>query len=115
MIPLNQVEKTFAGNPSEGINASNGSWGVWPFKRSRSMKNTQPAQNSTGSSDAENTLERSTSIDGEKDALKPEAKRKNVRETTPTPEQLASLNLKEGKNTVTFTFSTSMLGPQQVI
>ncbi|GFY86870.1 phosphatidic acid phosphohydrolase 2 [Actinidia rufa] len=114
MIPINQVEKTFAGNPSEGINASNGSWGVWPFKRSKSMKNTQPAQNSNGSSDAENTLERSTSIDGEKDALKPEVKRKNVREITPTPEQLASLNLKQGKNTVTFTFSTSMLGPQQV-
>ncbi|XP_057469806.1 uncharacterized protein LOC130758853 isoform X1 [Actinidia eriantha] len=102
------------GNLSEGINASNGSWGVWLFKRSRSMKKTQPAQNSTGSSDAENTLERSTSIDGEKDAQKPQVKRKKVRETTPTPEQLASLNLKEGKNTVTFTFSTSMLGPQQV-
>ncbi|XP_027332756.1 phosphatidate phosphatase PAH2 isoform X2 [Abrus precatorius] len=33
---------------------------------------------------------------------------------TPTSEQLASLNLKEGRNTVTFRFSTDMLGKQQI-
>ncbi|KAL6317077.1 hypothetical protein AAG906_029829 [Vitis piasezkii] len=37
-----------------------------------------------------------------------------VRVITPTFEQLASLNLKEGRNTITFTFSTTMLGEQQV-
>ncbi|KAL6982328.1 phosphatidate phosphatase [Sarracenia purpurea var. burkii] len=78
------------------------------------MKATQPAQNSTRSSEAENTLESSTVMDGENDVLKLKIKRIKVRAITPTPEQLASLNLKEGKNTVTFTFSTSMLGSQQV-
>ncbi|XP_061343613.1 phosphatidate phosphatase PAH2-like isoform X2 [Gastrolobium bilobum] len=39
---------------------------------------------------------------------------KKVRANTPTSEQLASLNLKEGRNTVTFSFSTPMLGKQQV-
>ncbi|KAJ6722425.1 LIPIN [Salix koriyanagi] len=37
-----------------------------------------------------------------------------VRANTPTSEELASLNLKEGRNVVTFTFSTAMLGKQQV-
>lgn len=74
-----------------------------------------PAQNSTGIFNTENALESSTGMVGEKDGLKPKVKSKKVRVLTPTPEQLASLNLKEGKNIVNFTFSTSMLGPQQVI
>ncbi|GAB2259495.1 hypothetical protein Droror1_Dr00010350 [Drosera rotundifolia] len=44
----------------------------------------------------------------------PRATQKSLRVTTPTSEQLASLNLKEGKNVVTFTFSTAMLREQQV-
>lgn len=38
----------------------------------------------------------------------------NVRANTPTSEQLASLNLKEGRNTVTFSFCTDMLWKYQV-
>ncbi|KAI8549896.1 hypothetical protein RHMOL_Rhmol06G0060800 [Rhododendron molle] len=104
------------GNQTEGIDATNGSWRVWPFrfKKSRSMEAIQPAQNSTVISNAENALEGSTGMVGEKDGLKPKVKSKKVRVLTPTPEQLASLNLKEGRNIVNFTFSTSMLGPQQV-
>ncbi|XP_057425350.1 phosphatidate phosphatase PAH2 isoform X2 [Lotus japonicus] len=37
----------------------------------------------------------------------------NVRANTPTSEQLASLNLKEGRNTVTFSFCTDMLWKYQ--
>ncbi|XP_057794514.1 uncharacterized protein LOC131010853 isoform X2 [Salvia miltiorrhiza] len=40
--------------------------------------------------------------------------KKKVRTLTPTSKQLASLQLKEGKNVVIFTFSTAMLGKQQV-
>ncbi|XP_052201369.1 phosphatidate phosphatase PAH2-like isoform X2 [Diospyros lotus] len=105
------------GDPSKAIDATNGSWRHWPFsfKRSRSMKTTQLARNSSRSSDPEDKLENSTRMDGEKDVLTSTVKKKKkLREITPTPEQLASLNLKEGMNTVTFTFSTSMLGEQQV-
>lgn len=49
-----------------------------------------------------------------KDFTKLEVKKKIVKTLLPTPEQLASLNLKEGKNIVIFTFSTAMLGKQQV-
>ncbi|XP_019174469.1 PREDICTED: phosphatidate phosphatase PAH2-like isoform X2 [Ipomoea nil] len=50
----------------------------------------------------------------EEDVCKAKVTKKKVRALTPTSEQLASLNLKEGKNVVIFTFSTPMLGKQQV-
>lgn len=59
---------------------------------------------------AESTM----STDADNNELKPNSTRKKVRVKTPTSEQLASLNLKEGRNTVTFTFATAMLGKQQV-
>ncbi|CAK8571048.1 unnamed protein product [Lathyrus sativus] len=37
-----------------------------------------------------------------------------IRTNVPTNEQIASLNLKDGQNTVTFSFSTRVLGTQQV-
>lgn len=74
--------------------------------------------------DAEMSSASTSSIDGEKEVLdkevpskevpKPKANKKRIRVVSPTTEELASLNLKEGRNTVTFTFSTSMLGKQQV-
>ncbi|KAF3667540.1 putative BRI1 kinase inhibitor 1-like [Capsicum annuum] len=53
--------------------------------------------------------------DREKDAPRPKISKKEIMLNTPTSEQLATLNLKEGKNIVVFTFSTAMLGKQQVI
>jgi phosphatidate phosphatase LPIN len=53
---------------------------------------------------------------GKKEVPKEEEKfrKHTVRANTPTSEQLMSLNLKEGRNTITFTFLTSMLGEQMV-
>ncbi|KAA8528545.1 hypothetical protein F0562_035900 [Nyssa sinensis] len=104
------------GDLSKAIDASSGSWRLWPFpfKRSRSMKDSPPALDCSRSFDAENALESTSCTDGEKNVLKPKLNKKKVRAITPTSEQLASLNLKEGSNTVTFTFSTAMLGKQQV-
>ncbi|KAL1546976.1 phosphatidate phosphatase [Salvia divinorum] len=48
------------------------------------------------------------------DVTKVKINKKIVQTLTPTSEQLASLQLKEGKNVVIFTFSTAMLGKQQV-
>ena len=39
---------------------------------------------------------------------------KKVSVNTPTSEQLSSLNLKEGRNTITFCFSTPMMGKRQI-
>ncbi|KAL7117076.1 hypothetical protein ACP275_03G048600 [Erythranthe tilingii] len=59
-------------------------------------------------------LNKSGNLEGSKNSTKSEVKKKIVKILTPTSEQLASLNLKEGKNIVIFTFSTPMLGKQQV-
>ncbi|KAL1821913.1 hypothetical protein ACET3Z_016782 [Daucus carota] len=129
------------------VEPSSGSWGIWPFKRSKSM-NAPSALDCTRSIGSEVSLESTCGMDREgevhgkedfdnkvvaqevldkevpdeevpdkkvsKSKAKKKKKKKGIRVLSPTSEQLASLNLKEGKNIVTFTFSTPMLGKQQV-
>lgn len=117
MIAVDKVEKSLTGDPSKSSVASGGGWRIWPFsfRNSRSKKGLQPVPIDLRNSDAENTSESTTGMDGDKNVLKPKVVRKIVRALIPTSEQLASMNLKEGSNTVTFTFSTKMLGKQQVV
>lgn len=75
----------------------------------------QPNLNDSRSPDVENASESTVGMDSSNTVLTPKGMKKTERATSPTSEQLASLNLKEGRNTVTFTFSTAMLGKQQVI
>ncbi|XP_059453202.1 phosphatidate phosphatase PAH2 isoform X3 [Corylus avellana] len=114
--PINVLANSAVGDPSKSSIASRGGWRIWPFslRKSRSKKGLQPVLNDVRNSDAENASESTTGMDGDKDVFKPKVVRKIVRAMTPTSEQLASMNLKEGRNTVTFTFSTAMLGKQQV-
>ncbi|XAR61872.1 Phosphatidate phosphatase [Bertholletia excelsa] len=111
-----QAQAPQVGNLSKSIDSSNDSWRVWPFslRRSKSTEASQPVQGSAESSLVQNSQESFTVMDGENNVLKPKANKKEMKSLTPTSEQLASLNLKEGMNTVVFTFSTSMLGTQQV-
>ncbi|KAK1555703.1 hypothetical protein Q3G72_030206 [Acer saccharum] len=104
------------GDPSKKIISPGGSWRIWPFSlsRSRSGKAMQPALSDIECSDAEIFSECINDMDGTKSASKYTVAKKILRLLTPTSEQLASLNLKEGGNTVTFTFFTPMLGKQQV-
>ncbi|KAI7731085.1 hypothetical protein M8C21_001264, partial [Ambrosia artemisiifolia] len=53
-------------------------------------------------------------INAEKEWSLPKSNKKHIRTLTPTSEQLASLNLAEGQNIITFTFSTAVLGTQKV-
>ncbi|XWS24254.1 hypothetical protein CRYUN_Cryun28dG0085100 [Craigia yunnanensis] len=116
MIPVERVEKTIEGDPSKAIVSRSGSWRLWPFslKRSRYRKAVQPAQVDTRDLDAENAADGTVASDDDKNLLKPKQVKKMIRAITPTSEQLASLNLKDGMNHITFTFSTAMLGKQQV-
>ncbi|CAJ1973380.1 unnamed protein product [Sphenostylis stenocarpa] len=118
MIPVDQVEKNRTGDgPSTHNPSSGGNWTLWPFSlRSTGSK---PSVLPPSLSDAKDTtdgnaLENTISTDMKKEESKPNIKKVMVRETTPTSEQVASLNLKDGMNTVTFTFSTAVLGKQQV-
>ncbi|KAG8492021.1 hypothetical protein CXB51_015342 [Gossypium anomalum] len=115
MIPVDRVEKSIEGDPSKDVSRS-GSWRLWPFslKRSRSRKAVQLAPADTRDLDAEIAAEVTVAIDDDKSLLKSKQMKKMIRAITPTSEQLASLNLKDGMNHITFTFSTPMLGKQQV-
>ncbi|TKY75075.1 Phosphatidate phosphatase PAH2 [Spatholobus suberectus] len=111
------VLKLPLGDPSTHNPSPGGNWKIWPFslRRTESRNPRLPpspsdAKNTTFGNPPENTI----STDMNKNELKPNIMKKTVRETTPTSEQLASLNLKDGMNTVTFTFSTAVLGNQQV-
>ncbi|KAG5033942.1 hypothetical protein JHK87_008852 [Glycine soja] len=104
------------GDPSTRNPSAGGSWRIWPFslRREGSRKSMLPpspsdSKNTTFVNSPENTI----STDMNKNELKPNLMKK-VKEMTPTSEQLATLNLKDGMNTVTFTFSTAVLGKQQV-
>ncbi|XP_062018871.1 phosphatidate phosphatase PAH2 isoform X1 [Rosa rugosa] len=104
------------GDPSKASVTPSGSWKLWPFRfrRTNSQKAMQPNLNDCGSPEVENASESAVGVDSSNIVLTPKGMKKTERATSPTSEQLASLNLNEGRNTVTFTFSTAMLGKQQV-
>ncbi|CAH9054053.1 unnamed protein product [Cuscuta europaea] len=86
----------------------------FPFKRSSSTLMIQHSLDDDIFTKSEN-LPRDASHDCmEEDLPKVKITKKKIRALTPTSEQLSSLNLKEGRNIVIFTFSTPMLGKQQV-
>lgn len=120
MIAVDKVDKTLTGDPSKSSVASEGGWRIWPFRKSRSKKGITsdaigpPLANGI-TSDAESALESTVEVNADKNLPRLMRENKMARAMIPTSEQLASLNLKEGKNTVTFTFSTAMLGKQQVV
>ncbi|KAK6256619.1 hypothetical protein QUC31_000078 [Theobroma cacao] len=116
MIPVDRVEKSVEVDPSKAIVSHSGSWRLWPFslKRTRSRKAVQPAPVDIRGLDAENAADGTVVSDDDKNLLKARQVKKMIRAITPTSEQLAALNLKDGMNHITFTFSTAMLGKQQV-
>lgn len=79
------------------------------------MKGRLLVLNSDKNSGAADTANRKIGTEVEKDLPKMKVSKKKTCSITPTSEQLTSLNLKDGMNSVVFTFSTLMLGKQQVI
>ncbi|XP_049348876.1 phosphatidate phosphatase PAH2-like isoform X2 [Solanum verrucosum] len=96
------------------LGSSSSSWRSWSFafKRSRSMKNSGLSMDEDVNTGKD--ISKNTGGNREEDVPRPKISKKKIMVTTPAPEQLATLNLKEGKNIVVFTFSTAMLGKQQV-
>ncbi|XP_068641522.1 phosphatidate phosphatase PAH2-like isoform X2 [Aristolochia californica] len=104
-ITVEQLER-----PHEGETVpSGGSWRIWPFNFGKSKSSASPPPNISNENVGENQSTSNDSI-----TSKTKSTKKKVRSLVPMSEQLASLNLKEGRNVVTFTFSTAMLGRQQV-
>lgn len=98
MIRVDQVD------PTKSIVRAGGSWRLWPFGSKRSTAISTYNVMAEGLDSNFEEYERSNGKSG----------RKKVRSLIPTSEEIASLHLKEGRNVVTFTFSTAMLGKQQV-
>ncbi|RDX62823.1 Phosphatidate phosphatase PAH1, partial [Mucuna pruriens] len=117
MIPADQIEKNHTGDPSTDNPSPGGNWRIWPFSLRRTETRNPmlpPSLSDVKNTTLDNPTENKISRDMNKNEFKPNINKKKVRETTPTSEQLASLNLNDGMNTVTFTFSTAVLGKQQI-
>ncbi|CAD6256184.1 unnamed protein product [Miscanthus lutarioriparius] len=109
MIKVERVEQS---------EAPGGSWRIWPFsfRRTRTISAIQPVCESTVETSVSTPKESTPIKELDRERNKSRAKRieRKVRSLTPTSEELASLDLREGRNVVTFTFSTAIVGKQQV-
>ncbi|XP_042456900.1 phosphatidate phosphatase PAH2-like [Zingiber officinale] len=113
MIPVERVEKTLGTSKSMPIQPR-GNWNIWPFvKKSKTLSNPEALSEVGNDLILDPDFRSNGRIAQESDIIKIKNSKK-VQSLTPTSEELASLNLKEGKNVVTFNFSTAMLGVQQV-
>ncbi|XP_074273240.1 phosphatidate phosphatase PAH2 isoform X2 [Silene latifolia] len=108
MIAVGQEDDRTPEGMQKSTNSQSGTWKIWPFlfKRSNSMQGKRV--------DSEHYSESPLVKVKDMDAARPKHSKRKIRAKAPTSEQLASLKLKEGKNEVTLTFSTAMLGKQQV-
>ncbi|KAG5383293.1 hypothetical protein IGI04_034763 [Brassica rapa subsp. trilocularis] len=93
MIAVDQNEK-----PGDASTPEGGSWNLWPFSSRKSKNDTEVSSKDAGEPEEK-----------QQEKPLPRPVKKMVRALAPTSEQLASLDLKEGMNTVNFTFSTNIV------
>jgi len=103
------------------VPAARGGWNLWPFPLRRPKTPEQSiVPNPLVSRDtllvASGTAVQSPFVNDLmfQNAYYERPRRNKVRTIIPTSQMLAQMNLKEGKNRITFTFFTRMLGNQQV-
>ncbi|XP_060668605.1 phosphatidate phosphatase PAH1 isoform X2 [Ziziphus jujuba] len=93
-------------------------WRLWPipFRRVKTLEHTSSnSSNDEEFVDSESVLQNSqTEVTPKSHSSNESPHKQFVRTNVPTNEQIASLNLKEGQNIITFSFSTRVLGTQQV-
>lgn len=115
-IPVEQIGTPQPRDDDPGSASSSGRrWRLWPpFRRVKSLEHSSSSSSNedvfvdseSGNSQGISTM---ASYDGNESPHK-----QFIRTNVPTNEQIASLNLKEGQNMITFSFSTRVLGRQQV-
>lgn len=114
-IPVEHVEVTEDREESNGTSLSTPSrrWRLWPipFRRVKSLhRSTSDCSDDEVFLDSQSTFEEPSGSSNNYSSPRKNLLRTNI----PTREQIASLNLKDGQNTIAFTFSTKVLGKQQV-
>ncbi|XWS43671.1 hypothetical protein CRYUN_Cryun16bG0123300 [Craigia yunnanensis] len=119
-IPVEQDESSNP-NDDDSIVTSTPSgrrWRLWriPFRRVKTLEHTSSdASSEEVFVDTESGLQNSQADSTPASNGRIESPRKQfIRTNVPTNEQIASLNLKDGQNMITFSFSTRVLGTQQV-
>ncbi|KAK1256936.1 hypothetical protein QJS04_geneDACA017227 [Acorus gramineus] len=115
-ISVDRADRNPQGDASRDISPSNVSWRLWPFsfKKSTTMRTIHSVADGNKEAGNNNTSEGTDNVSKDNNKQKNRCMRRKVQSVTPTSEQLASLNLKDGRNVITFSFSTAMLGTQQV-
>ncbi|TKW26873.1 hypothetical protein SEVIR_3G219600v4 [Setaria viridis] len=114
-IPVERQETPNSREDSFRVSPSSRRWRLWlnPFRITRSLQRSNSDSSEDIFLDSETVL--SPMDEQALENNKSQSPRKQfVRTLIPTSEQVASLNLKEGQNLVTFSFCTRVLGKQQV-
>lgn len=91
-------------------------WRLWPipFRRAKSLQHSNSNVSEELFVDSESVLQSPTAEQSSHDNTNQSPRKQFIRTNIPTNEQIASLNLKEGQNMIAFSFSTRVLGKQQV-
>ncbi|KAJ6743288.1 LIPIN [Salix viminalis] len=115
-IPVEMDETVAQRNDDTVISSTSSSriWRLWPipFRRAQISRNSSSEELLVESEPGvQNTNFESTSA-SHSGSVSPH--KQFIRTNVPTSEQIASLNLKDGQNIITFSFSTRVLGTQQV-
>uniref|UniRef100_A0A6N2MVE3 phosphatidate phosphatase n=1 Tax=Salix viminalis TaxID=40686 RepID=A0A6N2MVE3_SALVM len=115
-IPVELDETVAQRNDDTVISSTSSSriWRLWPipFRRAQISRNSSSEELLVESEPGvQNTNFESTSA-SHGGSVSPH--KQFIRTNVPTSEQIASLNLKDGQNIITFSFSTRVLGTQQV-
>ncbi|KAF5953870.1 hypothetical protein HYC85_006726 [Camellia sinensis] len=119
-ILVEQDETPKAGDDGSGITStpSGRRWRLWPnpFRRVKTLEHTTSnASSEEVFVDSESGSQNFPPVQTPTSSSGGESPHKQLlRTNVPTTEQIASLKLKEGQNMVTFSFSTRVLGMQQV-
>ncbi|KAH1031656.1 hypothetical protein J1N35_043830 [Gossypium stocksii] len=117
-VELNESSNTKNNDSIVTSTSSGHRWRLWPipFRKVKTLEHTHSNLSSEEEFvDTESTLPNSQADSTPASSGKVESPRKQfIRTNVPTSEQIASLNLKDGQNKITFSFSTRVLGTQQV-
>ncbi|KAE8713214.1 Phosphatidate phosphatase PAH1 [Hibiscus syriacus] len=119
-IPVEQNESSNPKNDDYTITSTSSGrrWRLWPipFRRVKTLEHTHSNLSTEDDFvDTESTLQNSPVGSTAESSGKIESPRKQfIRTNVPNSEQISSLNLKDGQNKITFSFSTRVLGTQQV-
>ncbi|KAJ8471071.1 hypothetical protein OPV22_025414 [Ensete ventricosum] len=117
-IPVEHEDAAKLKEDAIGVSPSSSRrWRLWPipFRRYRSLQHSNSnSSNEDLFVDSESGLQSPNAEKVANGNMNQSPRKQYIRTNIPTNEQIASLNLKEGQNMIAFSFSTRVLGRQQV-